>query len=296
MIKKPVDFIPVGSKLTFVRTVGMRRSEIGQSTRYGEYLCFCGGKVIAAVNNVKRGLTRSCGCVVKVSDFGYVPTNSLLTYVKSVGRGLALYECKCGKEKIARASSVRLGNIRSCGCLAAQVRHRKRTEAQKEAVKKAATTHGLSKHRLYKIWADMIKRCENEKCKPYKFYGGRGVRVCDEWRNDFILFYNWSMSNGWQRGLQLDKDKILKNRGEVSLLYSPETCSYISRKENMNSIRSNKIFIINGVTKTMTEWAEYVNMNPKLLFGRIKSGWPIEKALTTNSNYYNGYKYNNTPL
>jgi hypothetical protein len=177
-----------------------------------------------------------------------------------------LYGCTCGNKKEIYIASVKSGNTKSCGCY------------KKEAHYK----HGLYKHLLHSAWVSMTQRCYNINHLAYPYYGGMGVTVCNEWRGDFIAFYNWAMSNGWKKGLQLDKDKKSIELGITPNLYSPERCQFITPKLN-GQFRKNSFFIeYNGETKTIQQWAEKIGINHNTLRGRIRHyGWSIEKAFTT---------------
>lgn len=181
------------------------------------------------------------------------------------GHRMASALCECGNTGIYVLFSITSGRTKSCGCL------------QKERAASAQYLHGLTKHSLYFIWNSIKWRCYNPKCPAFKNYGERGVRMCDEWKNDFKLFYDWCINNGWEEGLELDKD-ILGN----GLLYSPETCCFVTTKENSRHRRNTVILEFNGVKKPLTEWAELFNKNPAILSQRIRrNGWSIERAITT---------------
>ena len=96
-------------------------------------------------------------------------------------------------------------------------------------MRKPREEHGLSKHPLYKVWMDMICRCHVPSHPNYNWYGLKGVTVCEEWRNSAQSFIEWALSNGWKRGLDLDKDTLVKG----NKVYSPSTCKFISHRENM---------------------------------------------------------------
>ena len=88
--------------------------------------------------------------------------------------------------------------------------------------------HGLTKHPLYCVWHNMKTRCYNPKRKAYKYYGGRGITVCDEWLFDFEAFYTWAINNGYKKGLQIDRENNDKN-------YNPENCRFITPRENVRN-------------------------------------------------------------
>ena len=99
--------------------------------------------------------------------------------------------------------------------------------------KKGNNKHGLCNHPLYTVWLRMKQRCYDKSDPLYRFYGERGVTVCEEWRQNFTAFYDWAMANGWKYGLQIDKDILCDRLGISPKIYSPETCHFISKKENV---------------------------------------------------------------
>lgn len=176
--------------------------------------------------------------------------------------------CDCGTIKDYYLSNVTSGKTVSCGCF----------NRQKSSERYAALnlSHGLSSHPLCSTHASMINRCYNVNDISYKRYGGKGVVVCDEWLNDFMAFYNWAISNGWEEGLQLDKD--IKGNGK---LYSPETCIFVTRKINCRNKSNNKLIDHNGEAKTLAEWCEIYNISHACIIKRLNRNWSIKKALTT---------------
>lgn len=150
-------------------------------------------------------------------------------------------------------------------------------------------THGLSKHPLYRVWRGIKLRCYIKSATGYDNYGGRGVRMCEEWRNDFKAFYDWCISNGWKHGLDIDKD--IKGN---SFLYSPETCLIVTNKQNCNKRKSNRILSFNGKKQTISEWSDEIGISRNTIRMRInKHGWSIEDALTTKPRFITPYKRNN---
>ena len=133
-------------------------------------------------------------------------------------------------------------------------------------------THGKRYTKLYHIWSSMKDRCINPRCKDYDFYGGRGVKVCEEW----IYFENfdaWAMKNGYKEGLSIDR---IDNHGD----YCPENCRWITIKEQCYNRRSNHYIEYNGKIQTITQWAEEYGMTEQVLSGRLRKGWDMESALT----------------
>lgn len=188
-------------------------------------------------------------------------------YVKS---RTAEFRCKCGNKFTARICKVKSFEIKGCGC-----------SVGKSIGSRNHKTHGLRHHPLYSVWHTMRARCYNENTKCYKNYGGRGVIICDEWLDDFISFYNWAIENGWQKGMQIDKEIKARILGIEPLLYSPSMCSIVTPKQNSNNRRSNVTVEYNGIVKTGAEWASLFNLKVETFWARLKRGWSMDKALNT---------------
>jgi len=174
-------------------------------------------------------------------------------------------KCDCGNEVDVRGDNLTSGNTTSCGCY------------NRERVVEANTTHGMSRQEktypVYVAWKSMLWRCENPNYKQYKDYGGRGVKVCEEW-HDPVVFIDWALANGWREGLTLDR---INNNGN----YEPDNCRWATRKEQAQNRRSNHLVTFNGKTQCLTDWATELGINGRTLFYRIdRLHWPIERALT----------------
>jgi hypothetical protein len=169
-------------------------------------------------------------------------------------------QCECGNAVDVDGKSLRNGNTKSCGCL------------QKERTSQSNKTHGLRHTRLYNIYADMKRRCENPNRSAYPRYGGRGIKVCDEWMKDFQAFYDWAMSNGYKEGLQIDR---IDNDGD----YSPENCRWVTAKENNNNRRDNVKIEIDGEEHTIAEWERLYGFKRYRLNRAIDRGVDIKQYL-----------------
>lgn len=135
--------------------------------------------------------------------------------------------------------------------------------------------HGLTGTRIYRIWSNMKRRCFNPNAEHYNRYGGRGITVCDEWKNDFMSFYNWSMENGYQEDLTIDR---IDNDGN----YEPLNCRWATNKEQENNRGSFNINVTyKGKTQTLMQWSEEIGIPfPTLRYRIVDSNWPIEDAFT----------------
>lgn len=139
---------------------------------------------------------------------------------KSVRMFLCL--CDCGTKTIKAINNLRRTSkqVLSCGCL------------QKEIVGGLMRTHGLSNTTFHTVWENMKQRCNNPNYKQYKDYGGRGIKICDEWL-DFKAFYKWAINSNYQEGLSIDR--VNNNLG-----YSPDNCRWATAKQQVNNRRVNK--------------------------------------------------------
>lgn len=193
-----------------------------------------------------------------------------LRQVKSDKSGRARWECQCdcGNTTIAAASRLKNGLSNSCGCL------------RIDKVKTANVTHGITCQKkdkpripkIYQTWANIKTRCTNPKTPYFDSYGGRGIKVCEEWMNDFQAFYDWAMSNGYKEGLQIDR---IDNDGD----YTPENCRWVTKTINANNKRNNLLIEHNGICHTAAEWSRITGISKKAIYTRIKAGKPPEEIL-----------------
>lgn len=183
----------------------------------------------------------------------------------SGSKTIATVQCDCGKVKEVYFSNVRKGVTKSCGCLNSQISSERFIALYRD--------HGLSRHPLYTVWSAMHSRCYNKKDISYCNYGAKGVTICDEWLNDFMTFYNWAINNGWEAGLQIDKD--IKGNGK---LYAPGSCIFVTRKENGRKKRNNILVTYNGETKALSAWCESLSLKYNTVRKRILSGINPETA------------------
>lgn len=189
-----------------------------------------------------------------------------LVVIKRIGtratHPLWLCKCDCGNYAEVTTANLRSGASTSCGCYKVEV------------TKKIITKHGESYSRIYHIWKAMRRRCNIKDCKDYKYYGGRGISVCDEWENDFAAFREWALANGYQEWLSID-------RIDVNGDYCPENCRWASTYEQNNNKRTSKYISFNGKTGTVREFADKYGISYSCLYARLKLGWSIEDALLT---------------
>lgn len=153
-----------------------------------------------------------------------------------------------------------------------EARHKKVSEEDRELKRWASS---FNAGRLRYVYYDMLKRCYNKEDHAYYRYGGRGITVCEEWKNNHLTFFKWAKENGYDKGLQLDR----KDNGKG---YSPANCRWVTARENVKNRNCTRWISFNGERHTLKEWAELTKIPYQVLSDRIyRYGWTIEKALTT---------------
>lgn len=125
---------------------------------------------------------------------------------------------------------------------------------------------GSTKSRLYNIWRGIKKRCYNKKATGYKDYGGRGITVCDLWKNSYTSFYNWARRNNYNHTLTIERIDVNGN-------YEPKNCKWIPMSEQPSNTRKTIRLTYNGITKTMVQWAKELNIPYSKLYYRKMRGW-----------------------
>lgn len=133
--------------------------------------------------------------------------------------------CDCGKTTTVVAYSLKNGSSKSCGCY--------HSECIAQTNKDTKTTHGGKKTRLYRIWNGMKQRCLNPNSKDYENYGGRGIRICEEWDRDFYEFQNWAIHNCYSSELSIDR---IDNNGN----YEPSNCRWATKSQQNSNRRKYK--------------------------------------------------------
>jgi hypothetical protein len=127
--------------------------------------------------------------------------------------------------------------------------------------------------RLYVVWENIRKRCYGTWRSDYSYYGGRGIAMCDEWRDDYAVFRAWAIATGYRKGLTLDR---INNDGN----YEPANCRWATREEQTYNSSRPDVITFNGETMISPLWAKRLGMHPQALRSRINGGWSIEEALT----------------
>ena len=168
-----------------------------------------------------------------------------------------LYKCKCdcGNINYIIGSELRRGKRKSCGCM------------------RGNPIHNMSNDRIYRLYQNIKQRCYNKNNNHYKDYGGRGITVYNEWLNNFQAFYDWSMSNGYQDNLTIDRIDVNGN-------YEPYNCRWVTRREQVLNRRNNVYLTYKEKTLTLSQWAEALSIRYNTLVTRYNRGWVINDILT----------------
>ena len=175
--------------------------------------------------------------------------------------------CACGGFATIRAYNLRSGKTKSCGCMG------------RERLIERNFVHGRTGSPEYATWKSIIKRCTNPNDISFKNYGERGIKVCEEWMNDFMAFFNYIGPKPTQKH---SIERINNNRN-----YQPGNVKWATQKQQCNNKRNNHRITLNGQTMTITQWADFVGIPPKTLHNRINLGWPPVKAIFQPVRYSN---------
>lgn len=170
--------------------------------------------------------------------------------------------CDCGKDVQVRSGHLRDGSTKSCGCLRKENNH--------------GTTHGQHKSRVYSIWAGIKDRCNNPNAKSYHNYGGRGIKMCQEWNESFEAFRGHVNALPGHDNPKLSLDRT-NNDGD----YTPGNVRWATMAQQRRNSRQNHMITYQGKTQCLMDWSIELNMSYALLQQRLNYGWSMEEAATT---------------
>ena len=259
-------------KLVVERRVEDKICPKGHKRPMWECRCDCGNIKIASGARLRGGKAKSCGCDenVKRNENGQFVKGQLINDLTGKRYGMLTVlgldrienrcswwtvKCDCGTVKSVRGSTLKV--IRSCGCI----------KKKQDLINLHITNnHELTYHPVYHIWNAMIQRCENPKFKYYKDYGGRGIKVCEEWK-DIRNFSKWADQSGFP-GKNLSIERV-----DVNGNYCPENCCWIDRKYQARNCRNTIRLVINGTERPLVEWAEIYGIKYELVMGRYQKGY-----------------------
>lgn len=177
--------------------------------------------------------------------------------------------CDCGNKKSIASTSLIRGLSQSCGCV------------KSVRIGNLNRTHGYSKKiPEYTAWCGMKQRCYNPNYRMYNRYGGRGIKVCDEWLNDFEAFFKYI---GKKPSANHSLDRFPNQDGN----YEPGNIRWATQYEQLSNFNRNVYITYNGETKILAEWARNFGVNPEAINYHLKKGILFDKIA---AHYINGYK------
>lgn len=239
--------------------------------------CVCGTERVVVGASLINGHTVSCGCYSRELRVQRTPLAILQPGVvgRRFGRLLVLdgagkatggkqgwtCQCDCGNTIVVLPGNLKSGDTRSCGCLSREATGNRRRE------------HGGYRTKEFRVWCGMVSRCHSPGNSDYLDYGGRGIQVCDWWRNSFGAF----VADMGPRPFPKARIDRINNDGN----YEPVNCLWTTDTQNARNWRGNHLMTLDGVTCTMAEWAERTGLSQDLLWTRSSRGWTDERALTT---------------
>ena len=137
--------------------------------------------------------------------------------------------------------------------------------------------------KIRNIWSGMVQRCYNPSSRGYRWYGSKGITVCDEWRH-FRSFEEWALASGFKPGLSIER--IDNTKG-----YTPENCRWITLSDQGKNKTNNHLITMNGETKTLSDWAKHLNIKQSTLSHRLKRGWNEQDAIDGRKQVSKSSKY-----
>lgn len=173
------------------------------------------------------------------------------------------FRCECGNVTLAQSNNVKNGHTSSCGCFAIESA-------------KANATHGMRHTGIYNCWVSLRARCYNPKATSYPIYGGRGIEVCERWRNSFENFYEDMGPR--PTGKSIDRINVNGN-------YEPSNCRWATQTEQGRNTTVNRIITHSGRSQCLQDWADETGISRDVIYSRIKLGWSVEEAITTPVQY-----------
>lgn len=263
------DF-PIGTLFGYLTVIG--ESVKKGKDRYTPCVCCCGEEVLAKNNKLQAGRKDNCGC--KTIDKFREKKNVKIEVGAKYNRLTILQEvdpvvdekgyrkrqleclCDCGNVKVIEMREVTGGGTQSCGCL---------------KVENAYKTHGMSKTSTYHIWCGIKERCFNANNPAYKYYGGRGITMCNRWNKSFENFLE---DMGERPSEEYSIDRIDLNGN-----YEPQNCKWATRIEQARNKSNNHIVEYGGQTKTFAEWVDVFGENYSTLWGKCdREKWDTTKV------------------
>ena len=234
--------------------------------------CTCGNIKEIRCDHILNGRISSCGCKAHhecYRDLSGKRFGRLVVINKAYKNGYDVFwncKCDCGKDAVVLAGNLTRGITKSCGCY------------KQEQILKALTKHGCTNTRLYRIYEGMKGRCYNKNEPAYKNYGGRGIKICEEWlhkEKGFETFKNWAINNGYSDELSIDRIDVNGN-------YEPSNCRWADVKTQSNNKRTSRIIEYKGQKKTMREWADETGISYQKIQYRLSVHKPLKEVFKTS--------------
>ena len=261
------------------KLVALYRTDIKRagSGTYWVFQCDCGTKKVIRANVVRSGKTLSCGCLVKENHpethreqrdltghkYGKLIVLSKYGKDKDGLHYMSWCRCDCGEELAVRDTLLLHGRKTMCNSCA----------------KLSNATHGKSKDRVFHVWQGMKARCYNPNNKAYPEYGGRGIRICNEWL-DSTKFIEWALSNGFDESKSGDECSI--ERIDVNGNYEPSNCTWVTKKRQARNKQNTRYATYNGVKMPIRDIADIVGISATNIIQRMdKYGWSEYDAIHT---------------
>ena len=197
--------------------------EYSKNNRKWKCQCKCGNIAYVRGSDLRAGKTKSCGCELSKFKAKEDLTNKKfgrLTPIQYAGKSKWLCKCDCGKEIITTTNYLKSGHTKSCGC----INDEKRSYTKYKNDKRAKS--------LYKKWDGIHQRCYNPKSNGFENYGGKGIKMCDEWRDSFDNFFLWAINNGYEEVDGDYRDRLAIDRIDSEKDYCPDNCRFISISDN----------------------------------------------------------------
>lgn len=257
----------------------------GRKTSGGAYKatwicqCDCGNTVEVDAQKLKQGHTTSCGCFKKQNKGSHFEDLTgqrfarltVIRFIPQEERTVRGYNwwcrCDCGNEIKANASKLKKGLQQSCGCL---------KEEMKPFLGDITRKYKYSNKRLYSVYQSMMTRCTVENSREYENYGGRGIKVCDEWLGEYGYdrFAEWAISAGYD--VNAERGKCTLDRIDTDGDYCPENCRWISNQDQQNNRRDNVLHTYKGETHTIADWSRIIGIPYTRLHYGLQHGKTID--------------------
>lgn len=180
--------------------------------------------------------------------------------------------CECGNEVVVSSRGLKKGTTRSCGCLKADMLRSPERKELLDSIRAVSSNHQMSHTNEYRIWQGIKKRCYYERAEGYADYGGRGIRMCDEWKDSFEAFFR---DMGPRPSLRHTVE-----RGDSNKNYEPGNCRWATWEEQANNRRNNVFYTYKGVARTLAGWCHKFNLNYRQAYNRRRDGWSIDEIIT----------------